>query len=122
MIRNRSSNRTIRRQQRTRARVRGSQDRPRLSVFRSGRHIFVQLINDETGTTIAAVSDREFSGGKKSKKLPSRLERARWVGEEIAGRAKTKGVSRGRFDRGSYRYHGLIQAVAEGARKGGLQL
>jgi len=104
--------------------VRGSQDQPRLSVFRSGRHISAQLINDETGMTLAAVSDRELvkDKDKKVKKLPPRLERARWVGEEIAKRAKAKGVSRGRFDRGSYRYHGLVRAVAEGARKGGLQL
>ena len=117
-----SRHQAIRRKQRTRARVRGNQDQPRLSVFRSGRHISVQLINDETGSTLAAVSDREFVKDKKVKKLPPRLERARWVGEQIAERAKAKGVSRGRFDRGSYRYHGLVRAVAEGARKGGLQL
>ena len=85
----------------------------------------VQLIDDTLGRTIASASDREVAGkraGAKRKAPAGRIERARFVGERIAERAIAKGVSTARFDRGSYRYHGIVAAVAEGARKGGLKV
>lgn len=113
----------IRRQRRARrVRVlgRGTADRPRLSVFRSHRHISAQLIDDARGVTLAAVSDAAFRSPK-SKVKPNRADRAAWVGARLAEHAITRGIPAARFDRGRYRYHGLVQAVAEGARKGGLK-
>ena len=108
------------RARRVRARIRGTAERPRLSVFRSHRHITAQLIDDEAGRTVAAASD----GGRTSVKSKSKLaptERAARVGEELAKAAKAKGIGYARFDRGRYRYHGVVRALATGARKGGLQ-
>lgn len=99
--------------------MKGRSDGPRLSVFRSLRHVSAQLIDDARGITLASASDLELIKGKK--KRLGRRERAERVGELLAEKAKTKGISRARFDRGSYLYHGLVKAVAEGARKGGLQ-
>lgn len=124
-------NRTIRKQQsrvgrrerRVRVRVRGSDERPRLSVFRSQRHLSAQLIDDGTGRTLVAASDGEIKAGKPSasKAKLDGIGRAAWVGAELAQKAKAKGITAARFDRGRYRYHGLIAALAEGARKGGLK-
>lgn len=95
---------------------RGTSERPRLSVFRSNKHIYAQLINDVDGKTIAAVST-ETSSAK-----GTRTERARVVGESIAQAAKKEGITRVLFDRGSYLYHGRVKALAEGAREKGLVL
>ncbi len=108
------TNRT-RRHARIRARVIGSSAKPRLAVFRSNRFIYAQLINDETGTTMAAVDSRTVAGG-------TALERATAVGTAIAEAAKKANISAVVFDRGGFKYMGAIAAVADGARKGGLAL
>ena len=112
-----------RRKKRVRARVRGTNERPRLSVFRSQRHISAQLIDDLSGRTLVAASDGEFAaaGVSKSKAKLDGRGRAAWVGAELAQKAKAKGIAAARFDRGRYRYHGLVSALADGARKGGLK-
>ncbi|MBI3442840.1 MAG: 50S ribosomal protein L18 [Candidatus Sungbacteria bacterium] len=111
----------IRRHRRVRSRVKGTALRPRLSVFRSNRYVWAQLIDDETGRTLAAVGPRDLGAGGKSKsKSMQKTAAAAAVGEKIAGMAVEKKISVAVFDRGGYRYHGLIKAIAEGARKGGL--
>jgi large subunit ribosomal protein L18 len=105
----------LRRRRRVRAKIRGNADRPRLSVFRSNRGVSAQLIDDARGVTVAAVSWTE----PEVRKLDS-LEAAKRIGELLAARAKDAGVSSCVFDRGGYRYHGLVRALAEGAREGGL--
>ena len=104
-----------RRQRRVRAKVQGSARRPRLHVFRSLRHISVQLIDDVAGKTVLAASDREITS--KSQKTAT----AQKVGELIAQKAKTAGITQVVFDRAGYRYHGRVKAVADGARSGGLE-
>jgi large subunit ribosomal protein L18 len=106
----------LRRRRRVRARVRGSAARPRLSVFRSNRGMFAQLIDDDKGHTIVAVSWIE----PELKKLKPG-EQAKKAGELLASRAKEAGVSTCVFDRGGYRYHGRIKALADAARAGGLK-
>ena len=100
---------------RIRAKVSGTPERPRLSVFRSNKHIYAQLIDDLEGVTLAAASTRENDGGIGT-------EASKAVGQRIAERAKEAGVERAVFDRGGYRYHGNVKALAEGARDGGLTL
>ena len=106
----------LRRRRRVRAKVRGSAERPRLAVFRSNRGIQAQLIDDERGHTLAAVAWTE--GELKS--LP-RMDQAKRAGELLARRATEAGVETCVFDRGGYRYHGKVRALAEGAREGGLR-
>ena len=106
----------LRRRRRVRAKVRGSAERPRLSVFRSNRGVNVQLIDDVAGQTLAAVNWTESD----IKGLQS-MEQAKRVGELIAERAKAAGIETVVFDRGGYRYHGRVKALAEGAREGGLR-
>ncbi|HKJ72801.1 MAG TPA: 50S ribosomal protein L18 [Alphaproteobacteria bacterium] len=109
---------------RRRARVRtklgkATHGRPRLSVFRSGRHIYAQIIDDAQGRTLAMSStlDKDLKGAVKSS---SSVEAAGAVGKTIAERAKTAGVSEVVFDRGGYRYHGRVKALADAAREAGL--
>ena len=102
----------VRRHGRIRSRVKGTGIRPRLSVFWSNRYVWVQLIDDETGHTLDAAGTRDVSG--------PRTAAAAAIGEKIAGMAGEKKITAAVFDRGGYRYHGLIKAVAEVARKGGL--
>lgn len=104
-----------------RARVIGSAQRPRLSVFRSGQHCYAQLIDDRAGATIAAASDRDAGAVSADAGVNRRVAIARAVGRALAERAKAKGVTVVVFDRGGYAYHGRVQAIAEGAREGGLQ-
>ena len=108
--------RRLRRRRRVRAKVRGSAERPRISVFRSNRGIFVQLIDDDAGRTLAAVNwtEADLRGLKP-------MEQATRAGALIAERAKAAGVDTAVFDRGGYRYHGRVAALAEGAREGGLR-
>ncbi len=109
-----------RRSMRTRARLqRLASDRPRLSVFRSGKHIYAQVIDDKTGTTLAAASsvDKELKG---SLKTGADTSAAAEVGKLVAKRASEKGVGEVFFDRGGYKYHGRVKALADGAREGGL--
>jgi large subunit ribosomal protein L18 len=106
----------LRRRRRVRAKVRGTAERPRLSVFRSNRGIQAQLIDDVKGHTVAAVNWLE--GDLKSL---ARMEQAKKAGELLAERAKSAGVETCVFDRGGYRYHGKVKALADGAREGGLK-
>lgn len=109
-----------RRTQRTRKRIRArSGDRPRLSVFRSGRHIYAQIINDGDGRTMAAASSLEKTL-RESLKSGATKDAAGAVGKLVAERAATQGVKEVVFDRGGYRYHGRVKALAEAAREGGL--
>jgi large subunit ribosomal protein L18 len=105
----------LKRRRRVRAKVRGTAERPRLSVFRSNKGVFVQLVDDINGRTLAAVNwtEPEF------KSLAS-MEQAKAIGEAIAKRAKEAGIESAVFDRGGYQYHGRVAALAEGAREGGL--
>jgi large subunit ribosomal protein L18 len=105
----------LRRRRRVRAKVRGSAARPRLSVYRSNRGVFVQLIDDDTGRTLASVSWTEPD----LRKLGS-MEQAKRAGQLVAERAKGAGIETCVFDRGGYRFHGRVAAIAEGAREGGL--
>lgn len=104
----------IRRQRRVRAKVSGTAARPRLSVFRSLRSIYAQLIDDTTGTTLVSVDDRKLKGDNKTAKATN-------VGLKLAELAKAKNITTVVFDRGGRQYHGRVKAVADGAREGGLQ-
>jgi len=97
--------------------IRGTTERPRLSVFRSLNHIYVQAIDDEKGITVASASTKEL----KSKNARNNVASAKKVGEEIAKLCIAKGVKKVVFDRGTYLYHGRIAALAEAARAGGLE-
>jgi large subunit ribosomal protein L18 len=105
-----------RRHRRVRGKVAGTAERPRLVVFRSNRGIFAQLVDDETGRTLAGASWTALGGTKGSK-----TDQAKAVGEALADAAKKAGIERCVFDRGGYLYHGRVKALAEGAREGGLQ-
>ena len=109
-----------RRHNRIRARVIGSVSVPRLSVFRSGQHMYAQLIDDAAGKTLCAVSDATMNVATE-KKEARKIQHAFAVGKALALKAKEKGMTRAVFDRSGYAYHGRVQAVAEGAREGGLQ-
>ena len=100
---------------RIRAKITGTAARPRLSVFRSNKHVYVQLIDDAAGRTLAAASTRD-SGAE-----GSGLAASKAVGTRLAERATAAGISSVVFDRGGYRFHGNVKAIAEGAREGGLQ-
>jgi len=97
-----------------RAKIRGTKDCPRLVVFRSLQATYAQLINDEVGETLCASSDLKNKKGKRS-------ERAQQIGEALAKQALALKIEKVRFDRAGYKYHGLVKAVAEGARAGGLK-
>jgi large subunit ribosomal protein L18 len=105
------------RHERLRLRISGSTERPRLSIFRSAKFIYAQVIDDTTGRTLAAASSREADLATGLK-----VDAARAVGKELATRAKAAGVSTVVLDRGGYRYHGRVRSLAEGAREGGLDL
>lgn len=105
----------LRRRRRVRAKIRGTAERPRISVFRSNRGIFAQLIDDDSGRTLAQVSWIE----SELRKL-SPMDQARRAGELLGERAKQAGVEAAVFDRGGYQYHGRVKALAEGAREAGL--
>ncbi len=106
-----------RRHYRLRFKIKGTPERPRLCVFRSEKHIYAQIIDDVAGVTLAAASSNEkgFEGPG------SNQEAAKKVGQAVAERALAKGVETVVFDRGGYVYHGRVQALAEGAREGGLK-
>jgi len=105
---------------RFRQHVRGTAQRPRLTVFRSLRHLYAQIIDDERGVTIAAVSTLEKASAGDLGSTGNR-EAGKKVGELIAERAKSVGVDTVVFDRGGFQYHGVIRAIAEGARGAGLK-
>jgi large subunit ribosomal protein L18 len=104
----------FRRHLRVRKRVEGTSARPRLVVYRSLKHIYAQIVDDESRRTLLTVSDLTNGEGKKA-------ERALSVGKVIAERAKAAGITRVVFDRAGYKYHGRVKAVADGAREGGLE-
>ncbi len=103
------------RARRTRSRIVGTDKMPRLSVFRSLNHIYAQLINDKDGRTILFASDSLIKKGDKK-------EKALQVGKDIAKKALEKGIKEAIFDRGGYKYHGRVKALAEGARQEGLKI
>lgn len=108
------------RHKRIRMRVEGTAERPRLNVFRSLRHIYAQLIDDEKGHTLLSASTLDAEVAERADDM-NKAEQAKVVGEVLARRAREKGVTEIVFDRGGYRYHGRVKALAEGARAGGLQ-
>ncbi len=105
---------------RIRKRMTGTADRPRLAIFRSQSHIYAQVINDETGTTLCTASSLD-EVLRKDMKRGATVNAAKAVGKLIADRAKEKSVERVVFDRGGFLYHGRIKALADAAREGGLQ-
>lgn len=108
----------LRRHRRVRGKISGTAEYPRLDVFRSSKHIYAQIIDDTTGTTLVAASslDKGFEGSG------GNVEGASKVGQAIAQKAISKGIKHVVFDRGGFVYHGRVKALAEGAREGGLEL
>lgn len=111
----------LRRKKRARAKIYGTSDMPRLSIFRSNRYDYVQLIDDEKGKTMVSATTKELENSK-LKTQNSKLILAGQLGELIGKKAVEKGIKRAVFDRSKYKYHGRVKAIAEGARKSGLQL
>jgi large subunit ribosomal protein L18 len=111
--------RRYRRHLRVRKRVSGTAERPRLVVFRSIKHIYAQLVDDDRGLTLLGVSDASEGMSLEGK---GKVAKAKAAGKLLAEKAKAAGITKTVFDRGGYRYHGRVQAVAEGAREGGLEL
>ena len=113
------ADRRARRHLRVRKRVHGTAGRPRLVVFRSSKHIYAQVVDDDKGVTLLGAADTsegiQVEGSGKTAKSHA-------LGRLIAARAKEKGIAKVVFDRGGYQYHGRVKAVADGARKGGLEL
>lgn len=101
---------------RVRAKITGTKDRPRFSIFKSNYHLYAQLINDREGKTMLAVSDKEIRAKNKTKKIL-----AYEIGKLAAKKAAEKGISSAVFDRGGYKFHGIILEFAKGAREGGLK-
>ena len=110
----------VRRKSRIRKRVTGTQQRPRLTVFRSARHIYAQIIDDTQGRTLVAACslDKTLTAAAADTK---KVDRATLVGKLVAERAKAKGIDKVVFDRNGFLYHGRVKAVSEGAREAGLQ-
>jgi large subunit ribosomal protein L18 len=108
--------RRLKRRRRVRAKIHGTAERPRISVFRSNRGLFAQLIDDDAGRTITAV---QWTEAELRSLKP--MEQATEAGKLLASRAKAAGIDSAVFDRGGYQYHGRVKALAEGAREGGLE-
>ena len=119
MVETRRESRT-RRHERVREKIRGTAARPRLAVYRSLAQIYAQLIDDDAGKTLAAASSLEaaLKGDSKTKKS----ERAKAVGTSLGAKAKTAGIKEAVFDRGGYRYHGRVKALADGVRAAGVKV
>lgn len=115
----RTQKRRIIKHKRVRAKIKGTGEHPRLCVFRSNVHIFAQLVDDVSGKTIVSASDLKKKGS--AKKISKKVDIARSVGLELAKEAGLKKIKAAVFDRGGYKYHGRVKAVAEGAREGGLR-
>ena len=109
----------LKRVKRIRKKISGTADRPRLSVFKSAKHIYCQVIDDVAGRTLVSMStvDKDFS----AEGLNGKTEIARAVGQKLAEKAKGQGIATVVFDRGGYIYHGRVKALSEGAREGGLE-
>ena len=110
-----------RRRKRVRKRIFGTAARPRLSVFRSLRNIYAQLVDDETGMTLLAVSSLSPEFNKKKMGYRGNTETAKLAGKALAEKCQEKGIEQVVFDRSGYLYHGRVKALAEGAREGGLK-
>lgn len=110
-----------RRQLRIRKKVSGTSERPRLSVFRSQKHIHAQLIDDTTGTSLLGVADYSGELREKLAGVSGKTEKSRVVGQVLGAKAREVGIARVVFDRGGYLYHGRVKALAEGARESGLE-
>ena len=106
----------IRRQIRVRSKIKGTEERPRLSVFKSNRFMYAQIINDDKNQTIVSASEKQIK-----EKLIGKIAKAKAVGILLAKKAMDKKIKKVVFDRGSYSYHGRIASIAEGAREGGLE-
>jgi large subunit ribosomal protein L18 len=109
----------LRRRRHVRSKITGTTERPRLTVFRSSKHIYAQLIDDLTGKTLAAASSAT-ADVRQSLPYGGNVKAASEVGKKIAAVAKERGITKVAFDRGHYRYHGRVKALADGAREGGL--
>jgi large subunit ribosomal protein L18 len=112
--------RQLRRRHHVRKGITGTPERPRLSVFRSSKHIYAQLIDDLTGVTLAAASST-IADVRSSAAYGGNVKAAVAVGKKLAEAARAKGIQKAAFDRGHYRYHGRVKALADAAREGGLQ-
>ena len=108
------------RQARVRKKLAGTPERPRLSVFRSLRHIYAQIIDDTTGRTIVAASSQEAIKSDSDSNSTTKTDVSNLVGKELAQRALSAGVTKVVFDRGGCKYHGRVKALADGSREGGL--
>lgn len=115
-----TKNKRIVRHKRLRGKIFGTRERPRLSIYRSNQHLFLQVIDDEKGKTLIGIGDYPKKGEKK-KVSGTKTERAKELGATIAKLASEKKIKRVVFDRGGFAYHGRIKAAAEGAREGGLE-
>ena len=115
-----SKSRRTMRHVRVRKKIEGTTDRPRLAVFRSLQHVYVQVIDDSRGSTLAAASSLE-AAVKDNREGKRKVEVSKLVGSLIAQRAKEQGIESVVFDRGGYKYHGRVQALADAAREGGLK-
>lgn len=119
--------RRLRRHRRVRKKIFGTPERPRLCVFRSKKHIYAQIIDDTIGHTLVACSSltpeirEKIKELKEKGEIKNKVDIAFIVGEYLAKRALEKGITKVAFDRGGYKYHGRVKALAEGARKGGLE-
>ncbi len=105
----------IKRHRRVRAKVFGSSKIPRLNLYRSNKGLFIQLIDDQAGATLASVNNKEVKSGK------TKTEKAKEAGKLIAEKAKKADIKKVVFDRGGFQYHGRVRAIADGAREGGLE-
>ena len=114
-----SDHRRLVRRKRIRDKIKGTAERPRLSVYRGNRNIYTQIIDDTEGRTLVSASSMEASVRSKIKGFT--VETAKAVGELLAEKAKERGISKVVFDRGGYKYHGKVKALADGARAGGLE-
>ncbi len=112
----------LKRHRRVRATIIGTSKRPRVSVFRSNKHIFAQVIDDESRKTIMGVSDVVSKTKSKEKTKAKKSERAYKVGESLATQMQEKNIKEAVFDRGGFKYHGRIKALADGLRKGGIKI
>jgi large subunit ribosomal protein L18 len=110
-----------RRKRRTRSKIHGTADRPRFSVFRSNRYTYAQLIDDEKRKTLIGASSRDLEK-KRREEGGGKINLSEQLGELVAKKALERGIKKAVFDRGKYKYHGRVKSVAEGAKKGGLQM
>jgi large subunit ribosomal protein L18 len=121
MITKRKMENRLRTKKHIRLQMSGSAERPRLTVFRSLKHVYAQLVDDDQGKTLIGVSDLTEELAEQAKAAKGQVAVGKLVGQLVARRAKEKSIAQVVFDRNGFRYHGVIKAVAEGAREGGLK-